>query len=311
MVNFKSPAVAEQDFNVVLKHFWHVTHGIFIWEYLTTFGYEWDVIRGRRPYRWTIWIYSLTRAGTLISVWTSLQLVSGYIGLVAASVLIVFRIVAIWNKNKLIVGITTAVWLANVGVIIQGIVRIRSKWDPLLQSCVVPNTEDNKPNIVLTFISDVILLVIVLVGLLILRHESGIVFPLGRLLWNQGIIWLAIATIAEAPPVVFIILNLNDSWNLMFQFPSLIAMTIAATRMYHSLSDFFSKSTDILSHGSPQRGHDRPANTRATIQLNPIEVAIDVAYERHHITCKDEQLDDNSHKSKVGSDLESAMENRF
>jgi hypothetical protein len=135
-------------------------------------------------------------------VWTSLQLVSGYIGLVAASVLIVFRIVAIWNKNKLIVGITTAVWLANVGVIIQGIVRIRSKWDPLLQSCVVPNTEDNKPNIVLTFISDVILLVIVLVGLLILRHESGIVFPLGRLLWNQGIIWLAIATIAEAPPVV-------------------------------------------------------------------------------------------------------------
>jgi hypothetical protein len=26
------------------------------WEFLTTLGYEWDVIRGRLPYRWTIWV---------------------------------------------------------------------------------------------------------------------------------------------------------------------------------------------------------------------------------------------------------------
>lgn len=47
------------------------------------------------------------------------------------------------------------------------------------------NTEDNKANIIVTFISDVILLGIMLIGLLILRRESGIVFPLGSLLWNQ------------------------------------------------------------------------------------------------------------------------------
>ena len=41
------------------------------------------------------------------------------------------------------------------------------------------------PNIIVIFISDVILLLTVLVGLLIVRHESGIVFPLGNLLWNQ------------------------------------------------------------------------------------------------------------------------------
>ena len=57
------------------------------WEYLTTLGYEWDVIRGHRPYRWTILvsgllsgfqqkninphlsqIYSITRAATLLSI---------------------------------------------------------------------------------------------------------------------------------------------------------------------------------------------------------------------------------------------------
>src|SRR5712672_1652089 len=26
------------------------------WEYFTTFDYEWSVIQGRRPYRWTIWV---------------------------------------------------------------------------------------------------------------------------------------------------------------------------------------------------------------------------------------------------------------
>ena len=26
------------------------------WEFLTTLDYEWSVIRGHRPYRWTIWV---------------------------------------------------------------------------------------------------------------------------------------------------------------------------------------------------------------------------------------------------------------
>ncbi|KAF8487278.1 hypothetical protein DFH94DRAFT_849689 [Russula ochroleuca] len=356
MVNFKSPVVAEQDFNVVLKHLWHTTHGIFIWEYITTLEYEWDVIRGRRPYRWTIWVYSLARTATLISVILNLiqfniltpincqtlvtfELIFSYMGLVAASLLIVFRIVAVWNKNKLA---SRSLTNFRSGISYKrdfapGIVRIRSAWNPLLQSCVVLNTEDNKANIIVTFISDVILLGIMLIGLLILRRESGIVFPLGSLLWNQGIIWLAIATAAEVPPsassAFFLYILITDphviaadihrfeferyySWNLMFQFPSLIAMSIAATRMYRSLSDFVFGSTDILSIVSGTRqGHSRTTSKRKTstnIQLNRIEVAVDVDYERHQTpetTGTDEQLDDKSHKSKFGSDLESAMEN--
>jgi len=26
------------------------------WEFLTTLDYEWSIIRGRRPYRWSIWV---------------------------------------------------------------------------------------------------------------------------------------------------------------------------------------------------------------------------------------------------------------
>jgi hypothetical protein len=29
------------------------------WEFLNTLDYEWNVIRGRRPYRWTIWVLTI------------------------------------------------------------------------------------------------------------------------------------------------------------------------------------------------------------------------------------------------------------
>jgi hypothetical protein len=73
----------------------------------------------------------------------------------------------------------------SLGLSVCTVLQLRSEWSPIVRSCVVLNTQDNTPNIVVTFISDVILLVIMLVGLLVLRHESGVTFPLGELLWNQ------------------------------------------------------------------------------------------------------------------------------
>ncbi|KAI0277121.1 hypothetical protein BGY98DRAFT_981948 [Russula aff. rugulosa BPL654] len=152
-----------------------------------TLDFELDVIRGRRPYRWTIWIYSLTRLSTLMAVilnfvafdtttpincqtLITFQLTFGYLGLVSASLLIIFRIIAIWNKHRLVVGIA---------------IITRSAWNSVLQECIVVNTEKNKPSIVVTLITDVVLLLIVLIGLLRLFHDGGGSFALGRLLWKQ------------------------------------------------------------------------------------------------------------------------------
>jgi hypothetical protein len=67
MVDFQNLVIIEKDFLAAVK-FWHVVDGIFIWEFVTTLDYEWSVIRGHRPYRWIIWVYSLTRVCTLIAV---------------------------------------------------------------------------------------------------------------------------------------------------------------------------------------------------------------------------------------------------
>lgn len=58
-------------------------------------------------------------------------------------------------------------------------------WDPVLRDCVVLNTEDNKPNIIVTLVADIVLLLVVLIGLFRLLHDSSGSFNLGRLLWKQ------------------------------------------------------------------------------------------------------------------------------
>jgi len=45
--------------------------------------------------------------------------------------------------------------------------------------------ESNKPTIIVVFVTDIVLLLTMLVGLLRLRRRGGGTFELGRLLWKQ------------------------------------------------------------------------------------------------------------------------------
>jgi hypothetical protein len=225
MVNFRDPAIIALDSWALVK-FCHAAGSLYMWEFFITLDYEWSVFRGHRPYRWSIWIYCITRVATLASVilnlvglnvstkincqlWITSVLVFGYLAFVTASLLIVLRIIAIWNKNRAVIAISFGVWMTNIAFLIQGIVRLRSTWNPEQKRCVLHHTESNKPNIIATLITDIMLLLIMLVGLLRLRRYGMGSFGLAQLLWKQGVIWLFIATFAEVTPVVFISLDLN------------------------------------------------------------------------------------------------------
>jgi len=136
MVNFHDPIVITKDRLAVLK-LWHVMAGLYIWEVVTTLDYEWSVLRGHRPYRWTIWIYCLTRVAALTAITLNLisdnvmsrfnceieiifELIFGYLAFATASLLIVLRIIVIWNKKKIIIAIATILWVINVALIING-----------------------------------------------------------------------------------------------------------------------------------------------------------------------------------------------
>jgi len=243
--------------------------------------------------------------------WITFQLAFAYLGLVTASLLIIFRIIAIWNKNKLVVGTAIIVWVINALFIISAIVRMRSAWDQVLKDCIVLNTEENKPSIIITLITDIILLLIVLIGLLRLLHDGGGSFALGRLLWKQGVIWLLIATAVEVPPTVFVILNLNASLNLMFQLPSVIAMTIAATRIYRNLADYSYGSTEISFEICDGKITTRKAKWKPSAPAPLSQVAVDIRCDpaAQSIISVDGQLGDKLHRSSLDSDLDRAREN--
>ncbi|KAH9956525.1 hypothetical protein BC827DRAFT_752812 [Russula dissimulans] len=280
MVNFRDPAEIAQDQLAVTK-LWHAMAGLYMWEFVTTLGYEWSIIRGHRPYRWTIWIYSLTRVAALMGVILSLvgddvtapynceienifQFGFGYLAVASASLLMVLRIIAIWNKNRIITAVVITVWMINVLFLIYGITQIRATWTPDESTCSVLNIESNKSNVIVTFSTDIVLLVIMLIGLLRLGfHERSTFGGIGHLLWRQGLIWLLIATLAEVPPAVFICLNLNDPYNFMFTITSMVSMSIAATRTHRQLADFLSVRNDFPNNP------DRFQKNRLTLSSKP------------------------------------------
>jgi hypothetical protein len=66
MVNWQDPSLLFNDYIALIK-LNHALAGIFIWEIVTTLSFEWDVLRGKRPYRWTIWLYLGTRYTGLLT----------------------------------------------------------------------------------------------------------------------------------------------------------------------------------------------------------------------------------------------------
>ncbi|KAH9954846.1 hypothetical protein BC827DRAFT_921565 [Russula dissimulans] len=311
MVNFNDPAIFAQDCSVVTR-LWHAIAGLYIWEFFTTLDYEWSVIRGNRPYLWTIWVYSLTRLATLLTlienlivlniskpincqVWVTFELLFAHTTVAAASLLIVLRVNAIWNRNKVVYVIAMGTWVTNLACLIHGIVLLRSVWSPVSNFCMTTNTMVIRLNWIVSLSTDTVLLLIMLLNLFYWRHEHGRVSDLCRLLWTQGLIWLLLATIAYIPPVVFLSLNLNAPFNMMFQIPAQVTLSIAATRIYRSLTDFRSHWASVTiptPKGRDLTTSDSNPTYVAPIQFNQMEVSVPVDSEQtpekegdHYDTC--------------------------
>ncbi|KAN0103988.1 hypothetical protein V8E52_011418 [Russula decolorans] len=290
--------IAPSHVQMVALKLWHATGGLYIWEFFTTLDYEWGVIRGRLPYRWTIWIYSLARVAALLGVifsiviidittpincqlWVVFSVFLLCLSAAASSLLIGLRTIAIWNQNKAVVALATTIWVTNVALHLQSIIRLRSVWVPAHLSC--ETVKD--PSLIAfipTIISDMVLLLFVLAGLLVIRRRDGTTFGLAGFLWKQGVIWLILGSAADFPPLVLTLLHLNDPFHSLFEIPGVIIMTIAATRMHRSLVNF--ASSDVV-HGSPKISSLGFAKTKQTDAPSTIpdrvEVTIHKAFGQH------------------------------
>ncbi|KAI9507960.1 hypothetical protein F5148DRAFT_42317 [Russula earlei] len=269
MVNYHNPIEILLDYLALLK-VWHGVDAVFLWEFTTSLYFEWSVFWGLRPYKRTIWIYSLSRLAALVAVIVNLvilnmasrincevsvifEMVPAYLALSAASLLMVLRTIGIWEQNRVVVAIAFSTWAISGAFTIQGIARLQFVRVAPETICKLLNFQDTKVTMVVMFVTDVILVVIMLVGLsrngCYRRRASG----LGRLLWDQGMVFLFLSTIAGVLPTVFLFLDLNNPLSIIFHVPWLIITSIAATRMYRKLEIFL--SSDGASTCSPPTRH--------------------------------------------------------
>ncbi|KAN0107390.1 hypothetical protein V8E52_010221 [Russula decolorans] len=260
MVNWHDPSLLSDDYVSLIK-LNHALAGIFIWETVITLGFELDVLRGKRPYRWTLWLYLGTRYTLLCSFFVFfidsdgpkvpchpfmvLNFALPYASWAFASLIVVLRVIAIWNRNIIVSLISVGVWAGVLALNIRNLTMVEVAFNPLVNACVVTKTHSRLVNALAVLVADMVLLLTMLIGLLRLasRRSTGLL----KLLYQQCIIWIALAAFAEVPPVVLLILNLNDVWNTMLTGPAVTILTIGATRMYRSLSEYGSITTFVSS----------------------------------------------------------------
>ncbi|KAH8978880.1 hypothetical protein EDB86DRAFT_3089888 [Lactarius hatsudake] len=243
MVDWNSPQTLLSN-SLTLVKLLHVVDGIYIWEYFITLWFEWEVFTQRRQWRWTMLIYFATRLTALAGVCTELVgfnlttrfncqawllavLITVYPAFALNSLLILLRTIAIWERKLIISVALTAVWLTNVAFLIHGITLADSVWLPLQNACFVVDSQKSKLNVLVSTITDLVLLLAMIIGVLRLESDSSI----WRMLYRHGIVWIVLATIGLVPPTIFLFLNLNcdaspdlEPMNLMFQTPALVVM---------------------------------------------------------------------------------------
>ncbi|KAH9962777.1 hypothetical protein BGW80DRAFT_857384 [Lactifluus volemus] len=277
MVNWHNPTVLNEDYLALIK-LHYVVAGIYIWELVVTAGFEFDVLRGKQPYRRTIWLYLGTRysalftlvifiirAGTSTKLSRQLDVINDVLVFTSwafASLLITLRVIAIWDRNAFVTPLLIGTWLTDLVLYIYILVKATRT-----------SSSDTRRffiSALSSLVTDGVLLIGMLLG--IMRSSHGSSFGLWHLLYQQCFIWLVLATIADVPVMVLLILDLNDVMNEMFTGVAVVIVSIGSTRMYRSLFEH-AYSTEYVSFNLPQESpkipnpQQRAANIRSSIHF--------------------------------------------
>ncbi|KAI0310616.1 hypothetical protein OF83DRAFT_1178361 [Amylostereum chailletii] len=240
MTYWESPEVLLRDYAAVIKVN-HTMAGVVIWEVLMTISYEFGLFTKRRTYRWTIWIHMFCRVASLLAflfimahdytiektkcqAYSTTLFVFSCVSLALASFIIVLRVIAVWERKILPSVAAVLFWLASVVLNFRLPSLVHSTWNDAVNACGLSIGKASMVNVPAMFSSEVIL-----------GHGAR---------WALGI-----------PAVVLVALNLSDPLNLIMQPVVLASLSICATRMYRSLSEYGS-ITECRSDGrwTPRKG---------------------------------------------------------
>jgi len=172
-------------------------------------------------------VYGVIRVVTLVNVlanlnqsdlsksigcqgWLYFEFTTAYLAIISASLLLILKIAAIWEKKKRILAICISAWLVNLAFIIRCIALSKARHSKALGTCVLIDGRPNRDTTLASLCSEMILLTFMLTGLVRQRDHY-----LGRLLFHHGLVWLLVAIFGQVPLLVLLSLNPSSERNFL------------------------------------------------------------------------------------------------
>jgi len=250
MVNLRDPAVQVKEYDS-FRLFMHMLLGAYLWDYVKYIKFDIDLLRSNEGRtQWAKYTYLTCR--NIVLVHTALELalyasptenncvllsranvVTLYVGVSLSSVLIGFRVVAIWNKNIGIFISVVAALIIEFGFFVFSMVKVGGLWTPESETCGYQDVPGALPSAILIAVCDFFLVFVMLSGLLRRRQTPKLKF--WTILWNQGLLWLTLVALAEIPTIVMIRLNFSTILDVATVPPEHYIVAMGAMYLYRSL----------------------------------------------------------------------------
>ncbi|KAJ7449142.1 hypothetical protein B0H11DRAFT_337760 [Mycena galericulata] len=251
MVDWQSKAEIAKD-NVAFGRLMHCLLGLYIWEWFTSLSFDWDYISGKRKFRWPMIFYFLNRyclLFALIGIAIALNVTTeincqglytfnqcfGNAAIGLASINLSLRTIAVWNQRWFIWIPLVGIILGHWSLLLHGIL-LKAVWDPV-EGCTITSTDNHL--LAITFIYGMAFdfTVLCLTGYKLMFPTGG-KSRLVSLIFNDGLIYFAIAFLSNTLATIFMLLDLNPVMSIVANVPTAIASTIVACRAVRRLTNY-------------------------------------------------------------------------
>jgi len=251
MPDWTSPQEILRDTDIFVKVN-HIFAGLFFWEYVVSLNFEWSFLTGKKRFTWPMTFYFLGRyfaLTTVIAILVSLDgknevdcqalytfLAFGGVCCIGfASVNLALRAMIVWHMDPRIVVFLVVAVLGHWSLLLQGVV-LKANWVPGT-GCVATETRNNDQFVAFIYTIALDFTVFLFTAWKYTRpgHRQSRLY---KLLFEHGLIYFAVATVANIPSAVLLHLNANPIINILNNTAAFTLSTTAACRAVRHLNNF-------------------------------------------------------------------------
>ncbi|EIN04631.1 hypothetical protein PUNSTDRAFT_116302 [Punctularia strigosozonata HHB-11173 SS5] len=260
MVDWKSSAESMHDATIYV-YMAHALVGLYFWELVNSFGLEWEILSGKRRFRWPMISYFAGRyslvasmIGSIIALdvesrklhcralWVSIQ-AFGEAAVGFSTINLSMRVIAIWNHDRYIVGLIGALVLGHWFLMFRSL-PLDAEFIPGL-GCAATTLSKTfiAAHYVYTMMFDLVILALSVYKLGVSFNEGNP--PLVTLLFRDGVAYFVIVILFNILSVTFMLLDLNPIMRTMFGLPAGVVSVIASSRAVRRLHHYVTPTLGV------------------------------------------------------------------